>query len=92
MTALAPLVQGRVTNSAVAGGPSMTLEGQPVVSTEPEHFRVKEGAVFETLRFAVPARGRIRSFNEITVMMIADAGHAKVGPRIAIQQFQFIPR
>jgi hypothetical protein len=81
-----------LTNSALAGEPNLALGEQPVVSTEPEHFVTKTAPVHEKLRFAVPTRGRIRAFNEITVMLIPDSGHSEVGPRIAIQQFEFVPR
>jgi hypothetical protein len=82
----------RLTNSTVPGANTVLLDEQPVVSTEPEHFAEKTTPVFETLRFAVPARARIRSFNEMTVVLIPDASHAKVGPRIVIRQFALVPR
>jgi len=49
-------------------------------------------AALETLRFAVPAHAAMRGFNGVTVVLMPDQMHAKVGPRIAIQQFEFIPR
>jgi hypothetical protein len=48
--------------------------------------------VFETLRFSVPAGARIGKFDEITVMLVPDIEHALVAPKIAIQQFQLLPR
>jgi hypothetical protein len=82
----------RLTNSMVPGANTVQLVEQPVVSTQPEHYAEKAIPVFETLHFAVPSRTRIRAFNEITVVLIPDAAHAKVGPRIAVQQFAFLPR
>jgi len=82
----------RLTNAMLPGANSVLLEEQPVLSSQPGHFVEKESPVFETLRFAVPARARIRAFNEITVVVMPDAGHAKVGPRIAVRQFEFVPR
>jgi hypothetical protein len=82
----------RLTNSMVPGTNTVLLAEQPVVSTEPEHFAEKTTPVFETLHFAVPARARIRSFNEMTVVLIPDPMHAKVGPRIVIRQFALLPR
>ncbi|KAA6465002.1 hypothetical protein DYQ86_03350 [Acidobacteria bacterium AB60] len=82
----------RLGNSQVPGTIWVQLPEQPLVSSEPGHFTEKTAPVFETLHFAVPAAARIRSFNEITVVMKPDAAHAKIGPRIAIEQFAFVPR
>jgi hypothetical protein len=82
----------RLTDSMVPGANMVQLAEQPIVSTQPEHFTEKTAPAFETLRFAVPMRARIRAFNEITVVLIPDYGHARVGPRIAVQQFAFLPR
>ena len=82
----------RLTDSMVPGANTFQLNEQPIVSSEPGHFAEKAVPAFETLRFAVPARARIRAFNEITVVLIPDAAHRKVGPKIAIQQFAFVPR
>jgi hypothetical protein len=46
----------------------------------------------KTLRFAVPASGRIRSFDQITVMFLTDRQHALIGPRVAIEDFRLMPR
>ena len=82
----------RLGNSMVPGTNWVQTAEQPLESTLRGHFAQKTSPVFETLHFAVPARGRIRSFNEITVVMIPDAGHRKIGPKIAIEQFAFVPR
>jgi len=82
----------RLGNSLVPGANWVQTAEQPMESTLPGYFVEKTSPVFETLHFAVPARARIRSFNEITVMMIPDVGHRKIGPKIAIEQFAFVPR
>ncbi len=82
----------RLTNSIVPSANTVLLAEQPVVSTLPDHFAEKTTPVFETLHFAVPVRARIRSFNEMTVVLIPDAMHAKLGPRIVIRQFALLPR
>ncbi len=79
-------------NSKLTGGNSLPLGEQTIASTEPAHFARKTAPVVETLRFAVPPKAKIRSFNEITVLLIPDAGHEKVGPQIAVRQFQLTPR
>jgi len=46
----------------------------------------------ETLRFFIPARAAIRSFDEITVMFFPESGYFETGPKVAIDEFQLIPR
>ncbi len=81
-----------LTNSASPQNSALYLGQQSIVSTEPEHFSIKSGSVFETLRFTVPAIAKMHRFDEITVMMLPDVEHALVGPKIAIKQFQLFPR
>jgi hypothetical protein len=68
------------------------LGEQPIESTQPMQFTFKSAPVFETLRFAVPAHASLRAFDEITVMLLPDVNHALVGPKIAIRDFQLMPR
>jgi hypothetical protein len=72
--------------------PALYLGTHPIESTQPMHFKFKSIPVFETLRFEVPAHGSIRTFDEITVMLLPDVDHELVGPKIAIREFQLIPR
>ena len=65
---------------------------QPILSTEPGHFYFKPSPVTETLRFYVPENAKLRSFNEMTVQILPDVEHEFVAPKIAIVQFQIIPR
>ncbi len=81
-----------LTDSTGPGKPTLHLDQQVLKTTLPDHDRLKGSASFETLRFAIPAHSKIRKFDEITVMFLSDIGPALVGPRIAIQQFQFLPR
>lgn len=71
---------------------TLYLGEQPIISTEPGLFSVKQSPAFETLRFSVPANGSIRKFSEITVLILSDIEHSFVAPKIAIQQFQLFPR
>jgi hypothetical protein len=81
-----------LTDGASSKSQTLYLGQQSIVSTEPEHFSYKSEPVFETLRFSVPTNAKIRRFDEITVMMLPDVEHALVGPKIAIKQFQLLPR
>ncbi|MGO9336280.1 MAG: hypothetical protein ACLPY1_02110 [Terracidiphilus sp.] len=72
------------------------LGQQPVVSSQPANFGFKPTAAAETLRFPVPASGpasaKLRSFDHITVMFLPDDANYDQGSKVAIQQFQLIPR
>jgi hypothetical protein len=79
-------------DSSSARTPALYIGEQPIVTKEPGNFRIKSAPVAETLRFAVPAQARVRKFDEITVMILPDAGHQRVGPRIGIDEFALLPR
>jgi hypothetical protein len=68
------------------------LGQQPVVSSQPANFAFKATAAQETLRFPVPASAKLRSFDQITVMILPDDANYDQGSKVAIQQFQLIPR
>lgn len=59
------------------------VAGNPVAGSAPRS---------QTLRFSIPPHPRIRQFDEITVMLIPNYEHAFVAPRLAIDQFELIPR
>jgi len=81
-----------LTNSELRGKPAVYLGQQPVVSTEPAHFSFKSAPVTEVLRFSVPDKARLRTFNEITVMFLPERGRSYLAPEIAIQQFALFSR
>ena len=79
-------------NSAAPSKPALYLGQEPIVTSEPVHFADKSSPVTETLRFAVPALASIRKFNEITVMFLPDDANFEIGPKLAIQDFELLPR
>jgi hypothetical protein len=81
-----------VADSTAPGKPTLYLGQQPLATTEPRAFLVKNSPVYESLRFAIPPQAKLRKFDEITVLLLPDIEHALVGPKIAIQQFQLYPR
>jgi len=81
-----------LTDSASPGKPALYLGQQPVESSEPYRFRVKTAPVEETLHFAIPSRRSIRKFDEITLVVAPDVARQKIGARIAIEEFNFLPR
>jgi hypothetical protein len=68
------------------------LGQQPVVSSLPGNFAVKSSPAGETLRFPIPSPAKIRKFDEITVMFLPDDANYDTGSKVAIDQFQLIPR
>jgi hypothetical protein len=68
------------------------LGEQPIESTQRNRFTLKTTAVYETLRFPMPAHGDISKFDEITVLLLPDLEHSLVGPKIGIEQFELFPR
>ena len=81
-----------LTDASSVGKPTLYLRQQTIVSTEPGQFRVKTAPATEVLRFAVPASGKIRRFDEITVIFFPDTERPAKGANIAIEQFELIPR
>jgi hypothetical protein len=81
-----------LTDSTSIGKPTLYLDQQPVMSTEPNQFSVKSSPVQEVLRFSVPNHPRIDRFDEITVIFFPDTERAKAAAKIAIQEFELLPR
>lgn len=81
-----------LTDTASPAKPTLYLGKQPVVTSQPSQFMVKSSPATEVLRFAVPAPAKIRKFDEITVMFLPDDANFDVGPKIAIQDFELLPR
>jgi hypothetical protein len=81
-----------LTDAASPGRPQLYLGQQPVVSSQPGNFTVKSSPAGETLRFPIPSPAKIRKFDEITVMFFPDGANYDQGPKVAIQQFELIPR
>ena len=79
-------------DSSAPGKPPVYLGQQPDMSTEPGHFSARSFPADEKLRFAIPERAAIRKFDEITVLFLPDAEQFEVGPKIAIQDFDLLPR
>jgi hypothetical protein len=81
-----------LTDRTAPGEPSLSLGLKPVVTSEPGQFSIKTSPAAEMLQFAIPEHANIRKFDEIAVLVIPDAGHFEVGPKIAIEQFDLLPR
>jgi hypothetical protein len=81
-----------LTDSTSLGKPTLYLNQQTIVSTEPGRFTVKPVPATEVLSFVVPGSPKIRRFDEMTVFFFPDTERPNRGARIAIQQFELIPR
>jgi hypothetical protein len=81
-----------LTDSKTRGRPTIYLGQQYVVSSDPDHFAMKTKPVNEVLRFAVPQSGKVRRFDEINVMFFPDGANFGKGPKMAIAQFELMPR
>lgn len=71
---------------------TLYLGQQPIVSSQPQNFWLKAAQVSETLHFAIPAKVDLRKFSEITVLILPGTEHMFIAPRIAVRQFQLLPR
>jgi hypothetical protein len=79
-------------DSSLAGAPAVYLGQQTIRGPGDAVVTGKSAGTEELLVFAVPAGAKIRSFDEITVVLLPDTGHRQVGPRIAIEQFELVPQ
>jgi hypothetical protein len=81
-----------LTDTATPGKPSLYLGQQPIVSSQPDRFRIKTTPDTETLRFAIPAHAPLKKFDEIMLVVRSDFLRIDMGARIAINQFELEPR
>ena len=81
-----------LTDSTSLGKPTFYLGQQAVLSTEPGRFSVKSSPVPEVLHFPIPDHSRIEEFDEITIVFFPDAERPYTGAKIAIKQFDLVPR
>jgi hypothetical protein len=70
---------------------SESLGTQPIVSSLAAHFSFVRAPVHETLHFQIPP-GKLRRFNQITVVFIPSYERALGGSKVALQNFTVIPR
>jgi hypothetical protein len=68
------------------------LGQEPVLTSQPGSFAVKSAPAAETLRFQIPNPAKLRRFDQITVMVLPDSSNYDQGSKVAVEQFQLIPR
>jgi hypothetical protein len=81
-----------LTDSVSPVKPALYLGQQPVSQAGKDRLAPRSAPVSEVLSFSIPDHAKIRRFDEITVMLLPDVEHSFVGPKIAIQQFNLLPR
>ncbi len=81
-----------LTDNSAPGKPSLSLHSLPVLTSQAGPSSFESAPVEEVLRFPIPEHTTIRKFNQIALLFLPDLAHFEVGPKIAIQQFTFIPR
>jgi hypothetical protein len=81
-----------LTNDNSVHGRTIYVGQQPIASTDPEHFTLKTEPAVETLHFVVPVSSPGQKFTGITVMLLPDVEHKFIAPRIALEQFEILPR
>ena len=70
----------------------MSRAAARTANPQPGDFTIKSAPRTETLHFEVPAVQGLREFDEITVMVLPDIEHQFVAAKIAIRQFELLPR
>jgi hypothetical protein len=72
--------------------PAIELGPQPLGAEVAAQSNSETTPHSDTARFPIPLHSRLRSFDEITVKIFSDSEHSLVGPKVAITQFELIPR
>jgi hypothetical protein len=80
-----------LTDSTSPDRPSQYLEEKPIVSSEASHFSMNRPPTEEKLRFQI-VKGKLQTFDEITVAILPAKERSLGGAKVAIQQFTLIPR
>ena len=81
-----------LTNTRLAGKPSISLGREPVTSSHPVRFSIDRTPVSEVLDFRIPANPKIRQFDQLTVVFKPSPERALGGVKIAIKQFMLVPK
>ena len=78
-------------DSTARGSASQTLGSRNVKSSEPPVFSLNRPPVEETLRFIIPARARIKRFDELRVVLQPSPERSLGGVKISVREFRLLP-
>jgi hypothetical protein len=81
-----------LSDSTSPNKPGLSLRPQPVIANVGDHPNYLSSPSFKTIRFPIPDHPSIRKFDEITVELIPDEEHSQQAPKLAIEQFELLPR
>jgi hypothetical protein len=81
-----------LTDTTAPNAPQLYLGQQTLQSSLTNHFTIKLAPTSETLRYPIPANAKIRKFDKISVLFFPDASNYDKGPKVAIDQFELLPR
>lgn len=81
-----------LSNSSAPRTPPVYLGALPLPSTEAGQFSQKSAPVEETLHFLVPPGYALRKFDELTLNVLPETSRMQLGARIAIEEFDLLPR
>jgi hypothetical protein len=79
-------------SAAPKRGQTLYLGQQPILSSQPSRFAQKQDPVGETLNFDIPIQSPIRKFDEITVVFSSSFSRVQLGSKVAIDDFELMPR
>ena len=82
----------RLSDTSARTAKSLFLGSQPVTPARATPAPGQDPPVTETLRFAVPIHSALRRFDEITLVVTRDSWESAIGARLAVDQFEFMPR
>ncbi len=78
-------------DSTIRGSASQTLGSHNVKSSEAPIFSLSRPPVEETLRFIIPARVRIKRFDELKVVLQPSLERSLGGVKISVREFRLLP-
>lgn len=84
-------VEVLLTDTSTPTHHTQDLGEHAIQSSQPAHFALVRAPVNETLHFAIPS-GKLRRFNEITVIFLPSDERALGGSKVSLQNFTLIPR
>ena len=82
-----------LTDTASPGSKQLMLGDEPVLSSlNMKRTALDRAPVTETLKFAIPRAAGLRRFDEIDVIVQPSVERAKLGSRVAVEEFELVPR
>jgi len=86
------LVNSTLPNSSPIKGKAETLGVKVIQSSEPQHFSIKRPPVDEVLTFPIPPDGKFPQFDQIKVLFLPAPERSLGAAKVAIRNFQLVPR